>query len=84
MSFRDRSLGDLDCLSSWDRNSMSALLRNQSDAERAQRTAEDTPECTPPKLAAEFNTTRMFLSHFGLLNKLVGVLVKTKKDCKKI
>ncbi|KAL1137760.1 hypothetical protein AAG570_009456 [Ranatra chinensis] len=53
---------------------MSAILREQCVLESAAANAppEETLECTPPGLCAEFQTARLFLSHFGFLNKLEG------------
>lgn len=60
-----------------DTNEMSQLLRVQTEIEKelAERpTNLDRVECTPPGLCAEFQTARLFLSHFGFINKLVSIL----------
>ena len=54
---------------------MSRLVREARRAEaEAKQSAQHqhSTESSPPGLCAEFNTTRLFLSHFGFLNKLVN------------
>ncbi|XP_073971038.1 ral GTPase-activating protein subunit beta isoform X3 [Rhodnius prolixus] len=80
----ERSIPELE----GDTNEMSQLLRVQTEIEKelAERpTNLDRVECTPPGLCAEFQTARLFLSHFGFINKLEGgrcsiVALDSKKD----
>lgn len=70
---RERSIPDLD----GDSVEMNRLLSQQKNAEMAalavtEAEAEDCPECAPPRLCGEFQTARLFLSHFGFLQKLVS------------
>uniref|UniRef100_A0A146LGW4 Ral GTPase-activating protein subunit beta n=1 Tax=Lygus hesperus TaxID=30085 RepID=A0A146LGW4_LYGHE len=67
----ERSIPDLD----GDTAEMNRLLYQQKNAEMAalavtEAEAEDCPECQPPRLCGEFQTARLFLSHFGFLQKL--------------
>ncbi|CAA9993032.1 unnamed protein product [Nesidiocoris tenuis] len=67
----ERSIPDLD----GDLTEINQLLRQQKNAEIAalavtETEAEDCPECVPPRLCGEFQTARLFLSHFGFLQKL--------------
>ncbi|KAK9501298.1 hypothetical protein O3M35_012037 [Rhynocoris fuscipes] len=67
----ERSIPDLE----GDTAEMSQLLKRQSEAEKKLTEKQvnlDRKECTPPGLCAEFQTARLFLSHFGLINKLEG------------
>lgn len=57
-------------------NQLSHLLERQAEEEhkvgRTPAKAQMDPdmECTPPPLCHEFQTARLFLSHFGLLSRL--------------
>lgn len=45
----------------------------KSNEENAKRVAsEKMSECSPPKICQEFQTARLFLSHFGFLNLETG------------
>ncbi|XP_066907486.1 ral GTPase-activating protein subunit beta isoform X3 [Halyomorpha halys] len=63
----ERSIPELD----GDCDAMSRLVLERGEAEAATNVPNDPPEeCVPPKLCDEFQTTRLFLSHFGFLTKL--------------
>lgn len=52
-------------------NKLAQLINKQTGAETYLTVAQSlaqTPECAPPPVVHEFQTARLFLSHFGLLN----------------
>ena len=82
--YRDKSIPDLDSLllddPSGDLNQLSQLVEKQAEDEnKFNKLHADSNgmnpemaemECTPPPLCQEFQTARLFLSHFGLLSRL--------------
>uniref|UniRef100_A0A1B6CX62 Rap-GAP domain-containing protein n=1 Tax=Clastoptera arizonana TaxID=38151 RepID=A0A1B6CX62_9HEMI len=76
----DKSIPDLDSLllddTSGELNQLTHLLERQAEDEnrigkQSQKPKmEPSMECTPPPLCHEFQTARLFLSHFGLLSRL--------------
>lgn len=75
---RDKSIPDLDSMFLDDPNGdlreLSRLLEKQVLAEKEENTSshlmDPEMECTPPPPCHEFQTARLFLSHFGLLSRL--------------
>ncbi|XP_075220156.1 ral GTPase-activating protein subunit beta isoform X3 [Lycorma delicatula] len=74
----DKSIPELESLllddNSGDVNEFRRLLERQAVAEREEQSAQvysdPGTECTPPTLCQEFQTARLFLSHFGFLSRL--------------
>lgn len=83
MFVSDKSIPEMDSLLMEDTSGMVSelgrLLERQAIAERQEpstpvRTDPET-ECSPPTLCQEFQTARLFLSHFGFLSRLDNVQV---------
>lgn len=67
--FREKSIPDLE----GDTDVMSRLVMETGEREADLEIREiEVEECTPPRLCDEFQTARLFLSHFGFLHKLVS------------
>ena len=45
-----------------------ATMENAAAQKQCKESREPFPECTPPTPCQEFQTARLFLSHFGFLN----------------
>lgn len=75
---RDKSIPELDAMflddPSGELSELSQLLEKQVLLEKedgsATQTMDPENECAPPPPCHEFQTARLFLSHFGLLSKL--------------
>ncbi|XP_014260072.1 ral GTPase-activating protein subunit beta isoform X1 [Cimex lectularius] len=73
-----------------DVSEISHLLKQQKELETearlmAENVKKNSQECHPPRVCGEFQTTRLFLSHFGFLHKLEGgkcslLALDSKKD----
>lgn len=78
---RDKSIPNLDSLllddTSGELSQLSQLVEKQAEEEQKlnkmcanSNSMNPEMECTPPPLCQEFQTARLFLSHFGLLSRL--------------
>lgn len=86
--FRDQSIPTLESILSnnevafEETNKISQLIARQTtmEANLAAAQSSQTPEeCTPPPVCHDFQTSRLFLSHFGLLSLDEGIVEVTKQ-----
>lgn len=75
--FSDQSIPSLesvfnnDDIANTETSKLAQLMNKQAGAETylaAAQSLVQAPECAPPSVVHEFQTARLFLSHFGLLN----------------
>lgn len=93
MPFRDTSIPSLESILDQDpslaeeTNTLSQLINRQASAENvlmATQAQAASEECQPPPVCHDYQTSRLFLSHFGLLNldDKNEVILRESFECK--